>query len=112
MDSLPETNIFAPENGWLVQMKSPFGAFRPIFRIKTHLLVSGSINLGGGLVSNMFWNFHPDPWGRLFPILTVAHIFERGWELNHQLEMVHGVGGNLKTPRHLRRLQTLHGLKP
>ena len=29
--TLPETKIFAPQNGWLVQMKFPIGA-RPIFR--------------------------------------------------------------------------------
>ena len=39
MITLPETNIFASENGWL-EYYFPFG-FRPIFR--GELLVSGSV---------------------------------------------------------------------
>ena len=38
---LPETNIFAPENGWL-EGEFPFG-FRPIFT--DELLVSGRVDI-------------------------------------------------------------------
>ena len=38
-DTLPETNVFAPENGWLED--DPFLLGRPIFRCE--LLVSGRV---------------------------------------------------------------------
>ena len=40
IDTFPETNIFASENGWLGRRSFPFG-FRPIFR--EELLVSGRV---------------------------------------------------------------------
>ena len=39
--TLPETNMFAPENGWLEYFLVSFWGPRPIFRCK--LLVSGSV---------------------------------------------------------------------
>ncbi len=48
-NTLPETNIFAPENGWL-ENSFPFGA-RPIFRGK--LLVLGSVALESERMSTL-----------------------------------------------------------
>ena len=39
-----------------------------------------------------FWNFHPQPWGRFEPILTVR-IFFKGVGKNHQLGII-----NVSTP--------------
>ena len=41
--TLPETNSFAPENGWLADDSFPFGAKGPISGGFHLLLVSGSV---------------------------------------------------------------------
>ena len=48
--TLPETNMFAPENGWLED--DPFLLGRPIFRCE--LLVSGSVTNPSENSKNMF----------------------------------------------------------
>ena len=64
---LPETHIFAPENGWLEDDPFLFGGKRPPGRCE--VLVSGSdfffklwdfFKLGGG--NSKIFDFYPDPW--------------------------------------------------
>ena len=48
--------------------------------LPSHELMKVMVQLGGGN-SNIFWNFHPETWGRWTQFDD--HIFQMGW--NHQL---------------------------
>ena len=67
-----------------IYLNTRTGPFQgPLCHFQTDLPMCSKLKLGGGN-SNIFY-FHPEPWGRFFPNLTVAY-FSNGWEKTHQLE--------------------------
>ena len=55
--TIPKTNNFAPENGWLESMKSSFWVERPIFRGELLILGMGTIQNGTVLVTQLTVGF-------------------------------------------------------
>ena len=64
-----------PKTQPVQQLPTVNGKFQGPPPIHPEILMAGT-QLGGGN-SNMFWNFHPENWGRFSPILTCSCIFFR-----------------------------------